>query len=268
MTAARRQRPIKRGRQTRWVFTVSNSPNRGARGCRVQAAACRGVHEYRLTILVGVTKFFKFSAKTGNVAYSGSLEIPRPWSSIDLHRGKFRPTEPLAMRHNVGGPLRDVVITGYAVPNVVSQAFVEALSSAGCTGWSLFPVTVYDKQGVPAGAFHGFQVVGECGPIDWRKSQPVPVRLPGGVFPRLRGMYFTDGTWDGSDVFGPTENGFVFMTEKAVSVLKRSRISNLDAEPIEGVMTEIWPGDMQPGWKHLWGKKWENVSPVDLHPTS
>jgi hypothetical protein len=215
-----------------------------------------------------VTKFFKFSAKTGNVAYSGSLEIPRPWSSIDLHRGKFRPTEPLAMRHNLGGPLRDVVITGYAVPNVVSQAFVEALTSAGCSGWSLFPVTVYDKQRVPAGAFHGFQVVGECGPIDWRKSQPVPVRLPGGVFPRLKGMYFTDGTWDGSDVFGPTENGFVFMTERAVSVLKRSRISNMDAEPIEDVTTEIWPGDMQPGWKHLWGKNWENVSPTDLHPTS
>jgi hypothetical protein len=81
-------------------------------------------------------------------------------------------------------------------------------------------------------------------------------------------MYFTDGTWDGSDVCGPTENGFLFMTERAVLVPKRSRISNMNAEPIDDVTTEIWPGDMQPGWKHLWGKKWENVSPTDLHPTS
>jgi hypothetical protein len=172
------------------------------------------------------------------------------------------------MRHNVGGPLRDVVITGYADPNVVSQAFVEALTTAGCSGWSLFPVTVYDKEGVTANGFHGFQVVGECGPVDWRRSQPVPVRLPGGVFPSLKGMYFAVETWDGSDVFGPTDTGFVFMTEKAVLALRRSRISNMDAEPIEDVVTAIWPGDMQPGWKHLWGKKWEDVSPTDLNPSS
>jgi methyl coenzyme M reductase alpha subunit len=55
------------------------------------------------------------------------------------------------------------------VPNAVSQAFVEGLSSAGCSGWSLFSVTVYDKKGVPASGFHGFQVVGECGPIDLAK---------------------------------------------------------------------------------------------------
>ena len=49
--------------------------------------------------------------------------------------------------------------------------------------------------------------------------------------------------------------------------LKRSRISNMDAEPIEKVITDIWPGDLQPGWKHLWGKKWENVSTKDLNPS-
>jgi hypothetical protein len=215
-----------------------------------------------------VTKLFLFSAKTGNVAYCGNLEIPKPWSNIDLHRGRFRPSQPLEMRHNVGGPLRDVVITGWAVPDVVSQTFVDALSSAGCSGWSLFPVTVYDKRGAPASGFHGFQVLGECGPLDWRRSQPVPVELPGGVFPRLKGMYFTEGTWDGSDVFGPTDKGFVFMTEKAVLALKRSRVSNMDAEPIEEVITEIWPGDMQPGWKHLWDKKWAELSPTDLNPST
>lgn len=215
-----------------------------------------------------MTKFLRFSAKTGHVAYCGNLEIPKPWSSRDLHRGRFRPNQPLVMRHNVGGPLRDVVITGYADPNVVSQAFVDALTTAGCSGWSLFPVTVYDKEGVIANGFHGFQVVGECGPVDWRRSQPVPVQLPGGVFPRLKGMYFAVETWDGSDVFGQTDTGFVFMTEKAVLALRRSRISNMDAEPIDDVVTDIWPGDMQPGWKHLWGKKWEDVSPTDLNPSS
>jgi hypothetical protein len=68
-----------------------------------------------------VTKLFGFSAKAGNVAYCGNLEIPKPWSNIDLHRGRFRPSQPLELRHNAGGPLRDVVITGWAVPDVVSQ---------------------------------------------------------------------------------------------------------------------------------------------------
>jgi hypothetical protein len=215
-----------------------------------------------------VTKFFRFSAKMGNVAYCGNLEIPKPWSNVDLHRGRFRPIQPLVMTHNQGGPLRDVVITGWAMPDVVSQAFVEALNSAGCSGWSLFPVTVYDKTGVPAPGFHGFQVVGECGPIDWRRSRPVPVQSRGGVFPRLKGMYFTEDTWDGSDVFGPTDKGFVFMTEKAVLALKRSRISNMNAEPVEDVSTNIWPGDLQPGWTHLWGKRWEDLAPSDLNPSS
>ena len=215
-----------------------------------------------------VTEFSHFSAKTGHVAYCGSLDIPKPWSSIDLHRGRFRPTRPLAMRHNVGGPLRDVVITGWAVPNVVSQAFVDALKSVGSTGWSLFPVTVYDKNGRRVSGFHGFQVLGECGPIDWRRSEVVPVTLPGGVFPRLKGMYFVDGTWDGSDIFGPTDKGFTFMTDQAASALTRSKISNMDLEAVEDVITDIWPGDMQPGWKHLWGKTWESLSPADMRPST
>ena len=196
-----------------------------------------------------VTEFSLFSAKTGHVAYCGSLDIPKPWSSIDLHRGRFRPTRPLAMRHNVGGPIRDVVITG-------------------STGWSLFPVTVYDKNGRRMSGFHGFQVLGECGPIDWRRSEVVPVTLPGGVFPRLKGMYFLDGTWDGSDIFGPTDKGFTFMTDQAASALTRSKISNMDLEAIEDVITDIWPGDMQPGWKHLWGKTWESLSPTDMRPST
>jgi hypothetical protein len=212
-------------------------------------------------------KFFRFSEKTGHVAYCGSLEIPKPWSNFDLHRGRFRPSQPLPVRHNVGGPLRDVVITGWAVPVVVSQAFIDALAAAGCTGWSTFPVVVFDKQGDAVRGFHGFQVVGLCGAIDWRRSQPVPVQLPGGVFPRLRGMYFEDGTWDGSDVFGPAEKGFTFVSERAASALRRSKISNMDLEPIEDVVTDIWPGDMQPGWKHLWGKRWESLSPPDMQPS-
>lgn len=171
------------------------------------------------------------------------------------------------MRYNEGGPLRDVVITGYAMPVVVSDRFVNALRDARCSGWALFPVTVYDKQGAVAGGYHGLQVTGVCGPIDWRRSQPVPVQLPGGVFPRLKGFYFREETWDGSDVFGPRDSGDTFMTERAASALKRSRIMNMDLEPLEDVITDVWPGNMQPGWKHLWNKRWEELSASDLKPS-
>lgn len=215
-----------------------------------------------------MTTFFRFGPKTGHVAYCGTLEIPKPWSWLDLHRGNVRPRDPLVMRYNVGGPLRDVVITGYARPVVVSDRFVVALREAGCSGWTLFPVTVYDKHGIVAEGYHGLQVTGVSGPIDWRRSQPVPKHFTGGVFPMLKGFYFGEETWDGSDVFGPRDSGFTFLTDKAASALKRSRITNMDLEPIEEVITNIWPGDGQPGWKHLWRKRWEELSPADLKPSS
>jgi hypothetical protein len=170
------------------------------------------------------------------------------------------------MRHNVGGPLRDVVITGYAMPVVVSERFVVALRDAGCTGWSLFPVTVYGKKGEVVRGYHGLQVTGICGDIDWRRAQPVPVKFPGGVFPSLKGMPIDEASWDGTDVFGPPGTGQTFMTAKAAQALRQAKISNMDLEPVDEILTPIWPGDRQPGWKHLWRRRWEDLVPDDLQP--
>ena len=154
-------------------------------------------------------EFFKLSASTGHVAYCGTLQIPPPTTATDLHRGRVKPEVRLVMRHNVGGPLRDFIITGYAVPVVVSDKVVAVLSGLGCSGWDTFPVEVYDKTGELVDGFHGFAVRGACGAIDWSRSEPVPITRPTGDYPSLKGMLFDEASWDGSDVFCPDNGGWI-----------------------------------------------------------
>jgi hypothetical protein len=52
--------------------------------------------------------------------------------------------------------------------------------------------------------------------------------LPGGKFPVLRGFYFDEDSWDGSDFFMETRyTGFIFVTERVVQVFRANKFRNI-----------------------------------------
>ncbi len=93
---------------------------------------------------------------------------------------------------------------------------VASLQEAGISGWSTYPVELFGKQGEPLGTYHGLIVHGRCGAIDDSRSERTTKEFPAAVLPIWRGLYFDEDSWDGADIFMPSdETGWIFVTERA-----------------------------------------------------
>ena len=104
-------------------------------------------------------------------------------------------------------------------PGDLGTEMVSSLQEAGISGWSTYPVELFGKQGEPLGTYHGLIVHGRCGAVDKSRSVRTTKEFPGGVFPIWRGLYFDEDSWDGSDIFMPSdETGWVFVTTRAKEV--------------------------------------------------
>ena len=111
----------------------------------------------------------------------------------------------------------EIVWTTSAFTVLLSPALVDALRQAGVSGWSTYPVELSGKDGATFGTYRGLVVHGRCGPID-RSSRKAPA--PAGPASVVKGLFFDEGTWDGSDIFMPGDDtAFVFFTERAKDLL-------------------------------------------------
>jgi hypothetical protein len=145
---------------------------------------------------------------------------------------------PVAVEPALGEQPLDLVVGTDIATMLVSTAVVEALRSAGCTGWGTYPVEFRDGHRQRIDGYHGFSVHGRCGPLnpsDRREWQPP--RVPGG--PRYEawvGLSFPSESWDGSDVFmANDETLFVFATERVRDAIRSAKLRNFEFRPIAEV---------------------------------
>ena len=154
----------------------------------------------------------------------------------------MEPSHPITVEWAMGGSQPgDVIWTTMAVVVIVSDKVVQLLRSHGFTGWSLYDVTVRDKQGQQVPGYSGLAITGRCGPIDYTRTVVVPRIYPGGVFPIGKGMLFDPAAWDGSDLFMPAEKGmgYKFMVEPVRKALERAKIRNMTFTPLDQVEVEM-----------------------------
>lgn len=122
-----------------------------------------------------------------------------------------------------------VMWTTYATPVIVSDSVVQLLRSHGFTGWSLYDVSVRDKQGQLVPGHHGLAITGRCGNIDWASGIEVPRIRPAGIFPVWKGLFFDPESWDGSDFFMPAERvGHKLVVEEVKKAFDRAKIRNVE----------------------------------------
>jgi hypothetical protein len=123
--------------------------------------------------------------------------------------------------------------TTFVAPIIVADSVVQVLRSHGFTGWSLYDVTVRDKQDQLIPGYSGLSVTGRCGNIDWASGIEVPRIFPAGIFPVWKGLFFDPESWDGSDFFMPAEPvGYVFVVEAVKKALERAKIRNMGFTPL------------------------------------
>ncbi|MBN1206978.1 MAG: hypothetical protein JXB05_18990 [Myxococcaceae bacterium] len=117
---------------------------------------------------------------------------------------------------------------------IIADSVVQLLRSHGFTGWSLYEVSIQDKQGHLIPGYSGLAFTGRCGNIDWPQSIEVPRIFPAGIFPVWKGLFFDPTSWDGSDFFMPAEFvGWTFVVEEVKKAFERAKIRNVDFTPLD-----------------------------------
>lgn len=138
-----------------------------------------------------------------------------------IFRGLDRPERSLAIGRAEGKMATDVVWTDSPGFLLVSERLVAILQSEDLTGWTTYPVSL---QGVEQ-TYFGLSVTGQCGPLDptrgeWVRKDDEPGRF-------LRGTFFDDDSWDGSDFFSPVGTLVLFVTVRVKRCFDRHKIANV-----------------------------------------
>ena len=121
-------------------------------------------------------------------------------------------------------------------PVLISGHVIGALRQGSFTGWTTYPVELYDKKGVRIPDYHGLAVTGRCGPIDRSRSRKVRRRpfVPGAVPPDFWvGLFFKDDRWDGADIFLSEGTGYIIVAERLKNALESLRIPNIKFERLD-----------------------------------
>lgn len=150
---------------------------------------------------------------------------------LNLIEGKYNGINfPVIFKQDYGKNLTDILDTGHAGLFLISDRMKKILEDSGLTGWQTFPIKLFDKKGSEVLGYHGFSVVGHCGPINYEKSEIIEKRrVPTGPLCKFYKGVFVDNL-DGMDFFIPDTTKFIFITKKAADILKENKITNMRLE--------------------------------------
>ena len=181
----------------------------------------------------GFDKIFHLKGAGGRQAFRGRMEVET--DTFGLVRAEVCPAHPIPVEWAMGSARPGGVIwTTHVAPIIIADSVVQLLRSHGFTGWSLYPVSVRDKQKQQAPGYSGLAVTGRCGNLEQSMSVEVPRIYPAGVFPVWKGLLFDPASWDGSDFFMPAQRfGFVFVVEEVKKALERAKVRNVRFTPLD-----------------------------------
>jgi hypothetical protein len=181
----------------------------------------------------GFDRIFSLGESGSSKAFRGRMAVET--DGFGLVRAEVHPVHPVTVEWAMGSAEPgEVIWATHAVPIIIADSVVQLLRTRGFTGWSLYPVSVQNKQKEPVPAYSGLAVTGRCGDLEHSMSAEVPRIFPGGIFPVWKGLFFDPASWDGSDFFMPTQRfGFVFVVEEVKRAFERAKIRNVTFTPLD-----------------------------------
>jgi hypothetical protein len=189
----------------------------------------------------GFDRVFSLGSTGSSRVFRGDLGVETREEVFALTRAELHPAHPITVEWAMGSAKPgDVIWTTYAVPIIVSESVVHLLRSHGFTGWSLYDVSVRDKQGQLIPGYSGLAITGRCGKIDYTRTVVVPRVYPAGIFPIGKGLLFDPESWDGSDLFMPAGNvGHKLMVDEVKKAFEQAKIRNVSFTPLDQYEVEM-----------------------------
>eukprot|EP01132_Coremiostelium_polycephalum_P001373 gene1373-1734_t len=136
---------------------------------------------------------------------------------------------PVIFKQDSGKKLQDMLNTSWPNLYLISDRMKVTLEENQLTGWKTFKVEVFDKKGEIIKGYHGFSVIGKCGPVDFNRSFIIEKRLilHGPLVKFYKGLYPELATWDGNDFFIPKNYFSITVTQRTAEVLQKNKLTNI-----------------------------------------
>ena len=176
----------------------------------------------------GFSSLYVLEEPGSHRAFRGKMDIKKH-DAYKLTKGEIKPESSVKIKWASGGkkPL-DIIHTTFVTPIIVHRRVIDCLSDNKLTGWDTYPVDIIDKDDCIVDDYFGLSVVGRCGEIIDSLSKKLEKDFPGGRFTVFQGLFFSDDSWDGSDIFMSKSNvGWVFITQSVKAALEKSKVKTL-----------------------------------------
>ena len=150
-----------------------------------------------------------------------------------LAQGKSAITEPIQFDAAQGREATDFLWTQLITPVCISESAIRILMKNKVSGWSTYPVEVFDQEGKLYPYYFGLAVTGATCEADYSRSAVVskPPPTPRGIsYDVFRGLYFDEDQWDGSDMFWV--GGVRVVVERVKEIFVRYNVRNVRFTPL------------------------------------
>lgn len=189
--------------------------------------------------MIDYLKIFQFRDALLNKPFRGVI-LNYDFAGPEVSRGEKKVIDTVSVKHAMGGKIQyDVVWTTNAFPLIVSERVINLFESNSISGWKSYEVEIYSKKNeLIDQKYFGLIITGRCGYQDYSKSSIVMDKIGITMEPHIKGFYFKDDFWDGTDLFmcQPDKNGgtkmYRFCTEKVVELFKKENVKNVSFQKI------------------------------------
>jgi len=195
--------------------------------------------------MINYKEIYTFFDPVSNNAYRGSI-FDFPKSDATISRGENHVNGIVKVMYSMGGAQpKDVIWTTNGHPLILSEKVVDLFIKNKFTGWDTYQVQVFDKKliEVPIKYF-GLIINGRADYVDYSRSEIITKKIVYSDAPHVKGRYFYNDIWDGSDFFMENPdpdnkiNMFRYCTDRVYQVLKKNKITNITFENL--IQTDIF----------------------------
>jgi hypothetical protein len=158
--------------------------------------------------------------------------------AVSLLRAQLVPPAALKLRPAMGARFVDVLWTTFPPIRVISGRLLDLLSANELSGVGIYDVEVKDREGRIQSDYFGLAIRGRAGEQDLRRVQLIQksaITKGGAPYTNLKGVYFENDVWDGSDFTLMGSSLMVIVSERVVETFARAKVRNVRFTPLPDV---------------------------------
>lgn len=173
-----------------------------------------------------MTEFFVLMQKGSRGEVIAFPNVPLSEFNVsNILRNQGLPDKQIIYSPCLGKKFYDFVMVTAGL-NLISEKVYNLLMDNHITGWKGIPAIIHKHEDLK---YYLLTITGRCGPIDESKTRIVDstTLFPGQTAKAYQGLFFSEDSWDKSDMFVSEFINHTFITEKVKTLFEKNKVSNI-----------------------------------------